>query len=254
MNVSKSPNFHLEIKSTAEEASRPAAELILSELKAKPDLLLCTATGASPTHIYQLLGEEFRRNPALFKHLRILKLDEWGGLSMDDPGSSQVYLRRHVIGPLAISPERFVAFDSEAPDPDAEAARIRSWLAQNGPIDICILGLGTNGHLAMNEPAEELKPFAHVAELASTTLGHSMLAEAKRKPTHGLTLGMVELFQSRKIIFPVIGPTKTKQLGRLMEGNISIQFPASLLWLHPAVFCFCDPAAAAEIPEVARKF
>ncbi len=246
-------NFYLKITPTAEEMSHAAAELIISDLRAKPNLLLCTATGASPTRIYELLGEEFRHNPALFKELRILKLDEWGGLPMDDPGSSQVYLRRHVIGPLAISPDRFVAFDSEAPDPNAEAARIRSWLRQNGPIDICVLGLGTNGHLAMNEPADALKPFAHVAELASTTLGHSMLAETKRKPTHGLTLGMVELFQSRKILFPVIGPTKSKQLARLMEGTISTRFPASLLWLHPAVFCFCDQAAAAGIPEATRS-
>src|SRR5207244_10258717 len=146
------------------------------------------------TLTYDLLAEQFRRSPSIFQNLRVLKLDEWGGLAIDDPGSSETYLRQHLLGPLSISPDRYIGLQSDPPDPQAECARIRAWLAQHGPIDVCVLGLGLNGHLAMNEPAESLQPFAHVAELAATTLNHSMLPESKCRPRFGLTLGLADLF------------------------------------------------------------
>jgi galactosamine-6-phosphate isomerase len=244
MQTQQSNNLGVKVLPDAEAVGRAGADLIISELRAKPNLVLCTATGASPTRAYELLAEEFRRSPQLFKQLRILKLDEWGGLAMDDPGSCEAYLRRYVLGPLAISSDRYIGFQSEPKNPDQEAARIREWVAANGPIDICVLGLGTNGHLAMNEPAETLQPFAHVAKLAQTTLGHGMLAASKRKPAYGLTLGLSEIFHSKRILLLVSGSGKTQQLARLRQQQISTQFPASLLWLHPNVSCFCDQQAA----------
>lgn len=253
MNSADANNLRITIEREFEKASRAAADLIVSEVRAKPDLLVCCATGASPTRTYELLADEYRRNPRLFQQLRILKLDEWGGLAMDDPGSCEAYLRKHVLGPLGISSDRYIGFESNAKDPEAQAARIRTWLGQNGPIDICILGLGTNGHLAMNEPGETLQTFAHVAKLAAATLGHSMLSEAKRKPAYGLTLGLTEIFQSRKVLLLVSGANKSEQLARMVDGGISTQFPASLLWLHSSVNCFCDEAAAAKLSKGARS-
>ena len=240
----------LEKRADEQAMSRAAADFLLSEISRKPDLLLCTATGASPTRTYELLAEQSRRDSAKFRQIRVLKLDEWGGLAMDDPGSSETYLRRHLLGPLAISNDRYTSFNSEPADPEAECERIRTWLQSHGPIDVCILGLGTNGHLAMNEPAELLKPFAHVAQLANTTLAHSMLAQSARRPSYGLTLGLSEIFQSRKIVLLVSGAHKSKQLARLISGEVSTQFPASLLWLHSNVICFCDQAAASELGTI----
>jgi len=248
MQTQQSNNVGVKVVRDSEAVGRAGADLVISELRAKPNLLLCTATGASPTRTYELLAEESRKSPQLFKQLRILKLDEWGGLAMDDPGSCEAYLRRYVLGPLAISSDRYTGFQSEPKNPDQEATRIRQWVAEHGPIDICILGLGTNGHLAMNEPAEMLQPFAHVAELAQTTLGHGMLAAAKRKPAYGLTLGLAEIFHSERVLLLVSGSNKSQQLTRLRTQEISTQFPASLLWLHPNVSCFCDEAAAGGKP------
>ena len=247
MQTDRLGRMKLKVYSDYEQMSRAAADFILAELQNRPDLLLCTATGASPTRTYGFLAEQFQRDPATFQRLRVLNLDEWGGLAMDDPGSSETYLQRHVIGPLAISGDRYTSFQSRPKDPQKECSRIREWLARNGPIDICVLGLGTNGHLAMNEPADVLGPFAHVAELAPTTLNHSMLAGSRQRPQFGLTLGMAELLYSRRILLLVSGAGKSEQLARLFEEKISTQFPASLLWLHPAVNCFCDEAAASRL-------
>jgi galactosamine-6-phosphate isomerase len=230
-----------------ERLSRAAFEVIMGQLRSRPDLLLCAATGASPTRIYELMAEQFRREPELFEKLRILKLDEWGGLAMDDPGACEFYLRQHLLEPLSIPEERYTGARSDVRFPEKECARIRDWVREHGPIDVCVLGLGSNGHLAMNEPAEALHPTAHVATLAHTTMNHAMLAQSKSRPTYGMTLGMAEILQSRKILLPVSGAAKSDQLARLMNKKITTQFPASFLWLHPDVACFCDAAAAAKL-------
>ena len=98
-----------------------------------------------------------------------------------------------------------MGFDSHAADPKAECTRVARWLEGNGPIDLCVLGLGTNGHLAMNEPAEALVARTHVAALAESTLRHPMLDSFEHPPNHGLTLGMTDILQSRKILLLLNG-------------------------------------------------
>ena len=138
---------------------------------------------------------------------------------------------------------RDVGFRGDAKDPHEEALRIGSWLRRNGPIDVCVLGLGVNGHLAFNEPAAFLQPGAHVAKLAKESLGHSMLNQSRGKPSCGLTLGIGDLLQSRKILLLVSGPSKFEPLRRFRERQVSSEFPASFLWLHSNVQLMCDQAA-----------
>ena len=104
---------------------------------------------------------------------------------MDDPATCEFQLRRTLIAPLSAG-DRYTAFESQPADPAAECARIASWLAANGPIDMCVLGLGMNGHLGFNEPANQLTPHAHVAELAETSMTHAMLEQTTGRPTYGV--------------------------------------------------------------------
>ena len=231
----------------AEAMSQQAAALIVQDARRRPDLLLCASAGSSPTRTYHLLGQAAASEPALFERLRVLKVDEWGGLPMDNPATCETDLRKNLLRPLRITPDRYDGFKSDAADLRRECERVAQWLDQNGPIDICLLGLGTNGHVAMNEPAEALCPHAHVARLAPTSLQHSMLAASAAKPTHGLTLGIGELLCSRKILLLVCGRHKSAVLKRLQEPTISTQFPASFLWLHPDATVLCDEEAAADL-------
>ena len=159
--------MQLNVSPSSEEMSAAAATQIISELRKNPRLLLCAATGSTPTRTYELLAEEFQRAPDLFRELRVLKLDDWGGLAMDDPGTSEMYVQQHLIRPLTILADRYMGFESDPADPAKECQRIETWLSQNGPIDLCVLGLGVNGHLAMNEPASALQTRCHVAKLSS---------------------------------------------------------------------------------------
>src|SRR5687768_10835605 len=166
----------IEIHATREALSRRAAALIVAEIRRNPRLLMGAATGSTPTRTYDLLAEAAGREPALFREFRLIKLDEWVGLAMDDPATCEVYLRHHLVDPIGITPVRYLGWDSRPADPPAECERVASWLREHGPIDLCVLGLGANGHLAFNEPGESLTPGPHVATLSETSLRHPMLA------------------------------------------------------------------------------
>ncbi len=220
--------------------SREAASLIINELKKNRQALLCAATGGSPTGTYTLLKTSFDLEPELFSHLRVIKLDEWGGLPMNNPSTCESYLQKHVIGPLHITNDRYISFQSDPKDPAVECGRIQEELKKTGPIDICILGLGMNGHLALNEPEPFLEAETHVAKLSASSLTHPMIGEAGTKPSYGLTLGMANILQSSCILLLISGSKKKDITSALLNGKISTALPASFLWLHPNTVCLVD--------------
>lgn len=233
-----------------ESLSRRAAGIIAAAIRAKPDMLLCAATGATPTLAYRRLVEMARGESLVLACLRLLKLDEWGGLAMDDPATCEAYLQQHLVGPLAVPPERYVAWDTMA-DSTAECQRIGRYLAEYGPIDLAVLGLGANLHLGFNEPGESLYPGPHIAQLSESSLAHPMLSVARQRPTCGLTLGMADLLRSREILLLVSGRHKAPQLAMFERQRISTHCPASFLHLHPRVTVLADVEAASllEIPQ-----
>ena len=235
------------IEDDHEAMSRRSADVMADVIRDRRQLLLCPAAGGTPTRAYQLLAEKKHLEPDLFDTLRVIKLDEWGGLAMDDPATCEVYLDRSLRRPLGVSDERYVGFRSDPDDPRAECERIQARLERVGPIDLCVLGLGANGHLGFNEPAETLPAFAHVSSLAPTSLEHPMLASARSRVRYGLTLGLADVLGAGKVLLLVSGQAKSGQVRKLFSRRISTRFPASLLWLHHDVTCLCDRQAASEL-------
>jgi galactosamine-6-phosphate isomerase len=224
--------------------SRAAADHVVEKVKAKPDALLCLATGATPERLYALLVEKHRAARSFFARARFIQLDEWGGLPRDDRATCAAYLRTRLIEPLGVHPRRCVLWESRPPDPARECTRVAEWLKAEGPIDICILGIGRNGHLGLNEPADALEPGAHVTELSASTLAHSMLRAAKGVVQYGLTLGVADIMRAREIVLLVSGAAKAAQLRRAFLNGVTARCPASLLRLHSALSVFCDREAA----------
>jgi galactosamine-6-phosphate isomerase len=234
----------VQVEPDSSSAGRAAAQVIIQAIQKKPNLILCVATGSSPIPAYHELAAHATDTPDLFRGLRILKLDEWMGLDPDDPASCEVYIRSRLLRPLNIDERRYVGFELGGGSSESDCRRISDWLERNGPIDLSVLGLGDNGHLGLNEPGATLAPFCHEAQLAETSRAHSMLAVARRQPRSGVTLGMGDLLRSRHILLIVTGAHKRTPLRRLLQREVSTQFPASLLWLHARVTCVCDEAAA----------
>ena len=231
---------------TYEELSCKAKDIIVNEIINKPDLLLCAATGGSPTETYHLLENEFLKKPELFDKLNVIKLDEWGGIPMKHPSTCETYLQRHLIQPLQISEDRYTSFISDTENPEKECGRIQSIIEKSGPVDICILGLGMNGHIALNEPASYLEPHCHVAKLSKESLQHQMLIEMQESPKYGLTLGMADILHSKMILILINGSKKTEIVRKFLAKQITSFVPASFLWLHPNVTCLIENDAFGE--------
>jgi len=223
-----------------ESLSRAAAGQILSIVSTNPKARLCLATGSTPTRTYELLVDLVKEVESAFDSATVIKLDEWIGLEKTDPATCEHYLARHVITPLKISDDRYLAFASNAEDRVQECARVQERLDRNAPIDVCVLGLGTNGHLGFNEPGDKLEPHVHVAKLLEETRQHKMVRSHAVAPEYGYTIGIGDILRSRKILLLVSGEHKTAQLKRLLEPRIETKFPASFLWLHPNVDLYCD--------------
>jgi galactosamine-6-phosphate isomerase len=222
------------------EMSQRGAALVIAAATAKGDFLLCAPTGNSPAGLYQELIRESRTQPDLLRSLRVIKLDEWLDMPPSDPASCEHYLQSRLVGPLSIAAERYFSFDSQTKDPARECARISAELERQGPVDVCILGLGRNGHVGLNEPAPNLQPHCHVAKLSAETLGHAMMSGRGTKPEFGLTLGIADILASRKILLLVTGEGKERAIARFLEATVTTDLPASFLWLHQDVEVLLD--------------
>lgn len=221
------------------ELSEKAAQLIATEVQKNPELLFCAATGGSPTGMYA----EMAKQKALYSKMRVVKMDEWGIIPLSHPDSCETYLHTHLLGPLAISDERYTSFGTASDEIDFACARMNHFFKSQGPVDICILGLGKNGHIAFNEPAATLNPDFHKSILAESTIAHDPALSQGDEPAYGLCVGMETIMQSKKIIFLVTGKGKQAAVKRIMERKIGTDCPASFLWMHPNVECLLDSSA-----------
>ena len=240
--------MELRLFESPEQLSEFAASIIIYSIKTTDGLLLCTATGNSTTLTYRNLVENRRQFEA--DTLRILKLDEWGGIPMGDRQSCETYLQENLVKPLGIEEENYISFQSDPEVPADECTRIQEYLEEQGPIDLCIVGIGLNGHVALNEPADFLQPHCHVQELSEKSRSHPMAAGMEVKPTYGLTLGMVDILNAKQLILLISGANKAEITKEFMTKRITTSLPASLLWLHPNALCLCDRDAYSLVGAV----
>lgn len=222
--------------------SRWAADQVIEALERNPRLLLCPATGSTPRLTYRLLAEQAAREPGLFKQLRIVMLDEIVAPAAARPATCLAYLEEHLLEPLRIGRERLLIFDHQG-NPEEEVQRMRRDLAAWGPIDLCLLGLGVNGHLGFIEPGERLAPHAHVAALQPSSQQHAMFRDLAEAPRQGLTLGLADLLHARRLLLLINGAHKRPAVRQLLEEGIDTRFPASFLRLSPRAVVAAEAAA-----------
>jgi galactosamine-6-phosphate isomerase len=222
------------------EMSGEAAARVIAAAVAKSDSLLCAPAGNSPAGLYRELIREAEGKPDLFRSMRVVKLDEWLGLPASDAATCEHFLRSRLLDPLAVTAERYITFDPETADPQRECANVQGELERQGPIDLCILGLGKNGHVGLNEPGPSLQPHCHVAKLSGETLRHAMFGSRESKPAYGLTLGIGDILDARKIVLLVTGEGKERIIARFLDGTVTTDLPATLLWLHRDLEVFLD--------------
>ncbi len=226
-----------------ESMSQKGADYVHLEVAKNPSLLFCVASGGSPAGLYKLMHQKHEKHPGFFNRMRVVKLDEWVGLPAGSDFSSEKDVQNKLLQKIEIPDERYLAFNDQAEDPEKECKRVDAALQEEGNIDICILGLGQNGHIALNEPADKLQIDCHVAKLTDQTLGSGMIEKVGVPLEYGMTLGMKAILDSKMILLFITGKGKKEAFEKLQNKEINSQLPVSFLWLHPNVHVLVDKTA-----------
>lgn len=232
------------IKTQLETGSAVAeyvSKMIVNAINENQDPVLILASGGTPTEAFEMAGRR-KILPIRLKNTTIIKLDEWVGLNVNNQDSCEYYLQENVIKPWGITPENYISFNGSK-EPHAEVKRIDELVSQTNNADLCILGLGLNGHIGFIEPGPSLPYDTSCIDLHADSKNHPMVA-GKHDVSSGITLGLKELFRAKKIVLMVTGAHKKDILKKLMNGQISTNLPATMLKLHPNVEVVFDSAAA----------
>ena len=227
-----------------EALSRLTADLMVAELIQRRSPLFSCIPGRTPRRSYEIFRERVRTEKLPVEGLRHVQMNEWVGLGSHDDGSFAHDLEDLLLGPIGVTAERRIVFNGLATDLYGECHRVQQALTSHGPIDLMILGLGVNGHVAFNEPGGMLSPNAHLAELtAATRDAHRSPAREGEQPEDGMTLGFADIMAARRVMILVSGKHKAAQMARLQKQDVTTEFPASMLWMHPQAVCIADQDA-----------
>ena len=234
---------------TAQAFAREAADHIGALLEDNPRAALALPSGATPLGLYAELARRARTGSVRLEEARIFNLDEYCGLGPEDPRSFAHYFRRHLIGPLGLLDDQIDMLNGAAADASLECARYERALAVQSGLDLCVMGLGANGHLAFNEPGSSFDLRTHVATLAQATRARLEAQgwEASRIPTHGLTLGIGNVLEARLILLLIAGRGKEAAAASLYRGVEDESWPVTGLLRHPRVTVI-DAGVPAALP------
>jgi glucosamine-6-phosphate deaminase len=219
-----------------------AAELVANRLRARARLRLILPTGHTPLGMYEALRAHAVDGSLAPEHATLLQLDEYLGFAPDDERSYRAYLRRELRG---IEFGGFHGLDGAAPDPDAECARHQA-LLDEAPVDLVVLGIGRDGHVAFDEPGSSPDAGVRRVELDPTTREDAAadLGGLDRVPREALTVGLRTLRAAREILLLAVGEAKAEALRAMLEDEASAACPASLLRDHPRLTIVSDRPAA----------
>lgn len=238
--------MHAPVVCTTEDAAgRLAAELVANRLAARADLRLLLPTGRTPLGMYAALRAMAAAGRLPSAGATVLQLDEYAGLGPGDPLSFAAELRRQLAGvPL----RALHVIDGGAADLAAEAGRHRARLAA-APLDLAVLGVGRNGHVAFDEPWSGVHPGVRLVRLAPETREDAAAAMRPRPvPERAVTTGLATLLACRELLVLVTGRAKAEILREVLMEPPSPERPASLLRAHPRLTVVCDRAAASALP------
>ena len=232
---------------SARLASRTVARVVAEALTATPDLALGLPTGQTPILVYDELVGLAARGRASFRRATVFNLDEFAGMSGRDPRSYHAFLQHRLFARLRRAPARCVMLRGDAPDWRAETRRFDRAIARAGGLDLCLLGIGRNGHLGFNEPAPALVAGTHRVRLTTATRqSNAYLFDGRWQdvPRFALSMGIGNLLGARRVVLLATGPQKAGIVARALAGPVTPWVPASLLQAHPDALVVLDRDAA----------
>lgn len=237
---------------TAAEAGVAAAEVIANIVKAKPNAVLGLATGSSPIGMYKELIAKYERGELSFKDVKSVNLDEYVGLSADHDQSYAYFMATNLFNHIDIDKKNTNLPNGLAKDPSAEGARYDSVIASMGGVDIQVLGIGNNGHIGFNEPADRFTYGTNLVDLTDSTIDANSRFFASRDlvPTQALTMGIGQIMAADKVLLIALGKGKADILEKSLFGPVTPSVPASILRFFKGEVIVCaDEEALSVIRE-----
>ncbi|ACB86322.1 glucosamine-6-phosphate deaminase [Natranaerobius thermophilus] len=234
------------------QLSQKAAEIITDQIISKPNTILGLPTGRTPLGMYESLISRYQQGQLTFKDVTTFNIDEFLGISEDNPISYHSYMNYYFFDHIDIDKENTFLPPSNPEDPIIAAANYEQKVKEN-PVDLMILGLGTNGHIGFNEPGNSLREDTHVTELSDQTiinnkklLKKTLGNESKDDyaiPDKAITMGIGTILSAQKLLIIANGSEKAPVIKQLFSPEITTRLPASLVKLHSNVTIIVDGEA-----------
>jgi len=221
-----------------------AAARVAACLAERPGAAVALPTGTTPIGLYNRLLAMAAQGETDLRQAHYFNLDEYVGVPPEDTHSFAAFLRRHFIDHAGLDPAHLRLLRGDAPDIAAEAAGHDAAVAALGGLDLAILGLGGNGHIAFNEPGADWNSGTHVVPLTEETraANQAYFADGYAVPSHGLTMGIGMLRRAKTVLLMVSGAAKAEALGMLLAGRPDPAWPVTALCGHPGLFVVADSA------------
>ena len=236
---------------TDAELAGALGRMLVDTISRLPAAVIGLPTGRTPLALYAELVRLSREEDVDWSEVRTFNLDEFVGLGGDDTGSYRRFMDERLFRHINIRPEHIGFLDGRAANLHAECERYERAVRAAGGMDIVILGIGSNGHIGFNEPADELASRTHRVTLDEPTRAANALwfgGNLMRVPREALTMGMGTILSARAIVLIATGETKADAVSAMLHGKVTTKVPASFLQLHPHVSVMLDGSLADQLP------
>ncbi|OLT54336.1 glucosamine-6-phosphate deaminase [Cellulosimicrobium sp. CUA-896] len=233
-----------------ETLARLAADAVAALVRARPDAVLGLATGSSPLKVYDELARRHAEEGLSFARARAFLLDEYVGLPADHPQRYRNVIDAEIASRVDLAPGAVQGPDGLAEDLPAACAAYEAAIADAGGVDLQILGIGTDGHIAFNEPGSSLASRTRIKTLTSQTREDNARFfgdDVDQVPTHCLTQGLATIMSARHLVLLATGRGKAEAVHQLVEGPVSALWPATIMQMHPHATVLVDDAAASRL-------
>lgn len=231
-----------------QELSRKAANIIAAQLITKPDCVLGLATGSSPIGTYDNLVSMYENGDLDFSDVTTVNLDEYKGLDGSNDQSYRYFMNHHLFERVNIPLEHTHVPDGTIEDSEKACAAYNEIIRQAGTIDLQLLGLGHDGHIGFNEPADFFADETHCVDLTETTIqaNKRFFASEDDVPRQAYTMGVGTIMRAKTVLVIVSGADKAEILNKVIHGPVTPQVPASILQFHPNTIIVADEAALSQ--------
>ncbi|HJQ12256.1 MAG TPA: glucosamine-6-phosphate deaminase [Gemmatimonadaceae bacterium] len=237
------------IRQSYEDMSKLAAQMVAELLNTKPNAVLGMATGSTPLGLYQELVRLFNQGKIDFSRVITFNLDEYVGLPFNHPQSYAYFMQENFFQHVNVQPQNINVPSGTTSNYPAFCEWYERRIAECGGIDLQILGIGSDGHIAFNEPTSSLSSRTRLKTLSMQTIGDNARFFERREdvPVYAITMGVGTILEARQLLLVASGKSKARAIAQAVEGPVSSMITASALQLHRDATVIVDEEAASEL-------